>query len=171
MTDYELEYRKGRGVCGEPFPEFVAFFAEYPGRNSTVLDLGCGQGRDALFIARLGHHVRGIDVSETGIAQMLDDAKAEGLAVQGQVADVTDYTPESSFDVVIIDRVLHMLKQPEQRDSLLAKARHHTNPDGYILVADVPSNRELIVGAFREAPKWEVVDSTKNFTFAHHVGE
>jgi len=54
--------------CGQPFPEFVQFFVDFDQVNASVLDLGCGQGRDALFIARMGHDVLGVDLSPTGIA-------------------------------------------------------------------------------------------------------
>ena len=88
MTDYEKQYQKSRDVCGPPFREFVAFFERYHKTRAKVLDLGCGQGRDALFIARKGHHVLGVDISRTGISQMLEEAEREGLDVCGVVADV-----------------------------------------------------------------------------------
>ena len=55
MINYEKEYQNSRNVCGEPFPEIVEFFENYDDECATVLDSGCGQGRDALFIARKGH--------------------------------------------------------------------------------------------------------------------
>lgn len=81
MTDYEKLYQESPNVCGPPFPEFEAFFERYNKTQAKVLDLGCGQGRDALFIARMGHQVVGVDISKTGIAQMLEEAKQEGLEV------------------------------------------------------------------------------------------
>ena len=56
-----------------------------------MLDLGCGQGRDALFIARKGHAVVGVNISKTGVGQMLEDAKQEELDISGIVADVVCY--------------------------------------------------------------------------------
>ncbi len=76
MTDYEKEYQKNVDACGLPFAEFVAFFDTIKGKLK-VLDLGCGQGRDALMIARKGHEVLGVDVSPTGIKQMLEKARDE----------------------------------------------------------------------------------------------
>ncbi|MFC2081726.1 class I SAM-dependent methyltransferase [Candidatus Bipolaricaulota bacterium] len=65
---YESQYRERRGVCGEPFSEFAGFFASYAKQAARVLDLGCGQGRDALMAARHGHHVLGVDSAQTGIS-------------------------------------------------------------------------------------------------------
>ena len=53
-TDYEQFYRENPHGLGEPTREFVAFFDTYDRAQASVLDVGCGQGRDALFVARLG---------------------------------------------------------------------------------------------------------------------
>lgn len=79
MTDYEKQYKESANVCGPPFDDFVEFFEKYKKSRANILDLGCGQGRDALFIARMGHRVAGVDISKTGIRQMLDEAKKEIL--------------------------------------------------------------------------------------------
>lgn len=71
LVEYDAHYMKGPGQCGEPFPKVVAFFEAYAKRNAAVLDLGCGQGRDALVAARRGHRVLGVDLSKVGVAQMV----------------------------------------------------------------------------------------------------
>lgn len=59
-------YYQTENLFGNPYTELLSFFKEYlePGK---VLDLGCGQGRNAAAIARLGFEVIGIDNSEVGI--------------------------------------------------------------------------------------------------------
>ena len=83
MINYEKEYQNSRNVCGEPFLEIVEFVENYDDECDTVLDSGCGQGRDALFIARKEHSVLGVDTAQTGIEQMLEEAESEKLAVDG----------------------------------------------------------------------------------------
>ena len=68
------KYYKTENLFGQPYPELLAFFTEYP-KKGNVLDLGCGQGRDAIPLARLGFDVTGIDNSSVGIAQMNRIAK------------------------------------------------------------------------------------------------
>lgn len=167
LVDYDEHYRKGRGQCGDPFPVFVAFFDDYDRPRARVLDLGCGQGRDALLAARRGHHVVGVDLSEIGIAQMLEDADAEGLDVTGIVSDVLNFRSRRKFDVVLLDRVLHLLLDDDERVACLGRATSLTRKGGYVLIADVPKNRALIHGYFdAEAAQWNVVKRTKNFLFA-----
>ena len=67
MINYENEYQNSHNVCGEPFPEIVEFFENYDDECATVIYLGYGQGRDALYIARKGHSVLGVDKAQTGI--------------------------------------------------------------------------------------------------------
>jgi 2-polyprenyl-3-methyl-5-hydroxy-6-metoxy-1,4-benzoquinol methylase len=170
MTDYEKQYRKSRDVCGPPFPEFVKFFEHYEETCAKILDLGCGQGRDALLLARMGHHVLGVDISETGVSHMLEDAEREGLEVRGVVADVLEYEPSGAYDVVILDRVLHMFKDDGARTALLEKASAATKPGGFVLIADTPKHQDLIRSFFENHPEdWVTAKDKKGFIFVQKL--
>ncbi len=87
---YEALYLSDPNVCGAPFPEFVAFAERCDGGGRSVLDLGCGQGRDAFIFARRGFGVVGVDISPTGVTQITQHAcqglsysSSEGIAVGG----------------------------------------------------------------------------------------
>ena len=164
-TDYERVYQGQRHALGAPTPAFVDFFERYDKQLADVLDVGCGQGRDALFIARLGHHVVGVDLSETGIAHLLEDAQAEGLSIEGVVADLRDYEPTGEYDVVVVDRTLHML-DAETRLKVLARVCDATRGGGYVLIADekrnLPAFREWFAADDRD---WIVVKDTRGFLF------
>ena len=162
MTDYEKQYQKSRDVCGPPFKEFVTFFKQYDKTKAKVLDLGCGQGRDAIFIARMGHQVLGVDISRTGISQMLEDAGREALDVSGVVSDVVEYEPSGYYDVVILDRVIHMLKNDNNRSAVLEKASSVTVPGGFILIADTPMHMPFIRLFYSD---WVKVKNKKGFLF------
>jgi len=162
---YENLYRERRGICGEPFSEIAGFFESYGSEKARILDLGCGQGRDSLMVARHGHSVLGIDSSPTGIQQMLEDAGAEGLSVEGVVSDLADYKIGGTYDVIILDRVLHILEE-DLRIALLEQALQHVSPDGLVLIADMPSNKPALRAAFCQDPKkWSAVLDRKGFLF------
>jgi SAM-dependent methyltransferase len=172
MTDHEAQYRESRDVLGPPSPEFTAFFERYEGNRATVLDLGCGQGRDAHFIARLGHHVLGVDISPTGVSQMLQQAEQEGLDMQGVVADLIEYEPSGEFDVVLLDRVLHMLDCDRDRTRVLDRASAVIRPAGFILVADTPKHQDLIRSFFASRPQdWTTIHDKNGFLFAQSCGQ
>ena len=58
---------------------------------SSVHHLGCGQGRDTLFITRKGHTVLDVDAAKTAIKQMLKLAVLENLNVNGVFAGIIDF--------------------------------------------------------------------------------
>lgn len=166
IDKYEQLYRNERDVCGPPFPQFVEFFDSFDQQNCRVLDLGCGQGRDALFIARKGHTVLGVDLSETGIFQMLMDARKESLSIEGVVADIVEFEPSGEFDVILFDRVLHMLRDDDDRIVVLETICQHTKPHGFVLIADMPKNMDLLVEFFeRKQGLWNKRVQDKGILF------
>ncbi|WP_420860273.1 class I SAM-dependent methyltransferase [Marivivens marinus] len=147
--DYDRLYRDAPDALGPPSKPFVDFFKRVAGRRLTVLDLGCGQGRDALFIARMGHEVLGVDIAPHGIAALNEVAEAEGIPARGVVADIVDFQPEAMFDVLLLDRTLHMLAEGP-RLSVLARLLDHVEPGGWVLISDeapnMPGIRQVIAG-------------------------
>jgi len=166
MTNYDKEFQKNRDACGPPFPEILSFFDRFGGFQVKVLDLGCGQGRDALPIARMGHSVFGVDISKTGIAQMLEAAKRESLQVEAEVADISEYNILEKYEVVILDRVLHMLDDDVQRLMVLDKSINATSHGGFIIIADTPKHLEIIRSYFdNRTREWEKIKDKKGFLF------
>lgn len=80
--DYDKLYGETRDALGPPTKAFVDFFDRLETKQARVLDVGCGQGCDALFIARAGHRVVGVDLSPNGIRDLTEAARREGLHIQ-----------------------------------------------------------------------------------------
>ena len=139
--DYDKLFRETPDALGAPTPVFVEFFKRVEKERARVLDVGCGQGRDAVFIARLGHDVVGVDLSPHGIRDLRAAAQKEGLAVEGIVADVVDYLPEGKFDIILIDRTLHMLPEGK-RLGVLERLLDHVCAGGWVLIADESRNMD-----------------------------
>lgn len=137
--DYDALYAKTPNALGEPTKIFVDFFSTLPKTHLRVIDVGCSQGRDALFIARLGHAVLGVDLSPNGICDLNAAAKRENLDINGIVADITAFKPDKPFDVVLIDRTLHMLDKPA-RLRALHNLLPFVKPKGWLLIADETTN-------------------------------
>jgi SAM-dependent methyltransferase len=71
-----------------------------PGR---ALDVGCGEGADAIWLAQRGWSVTGIDVSEVAVSRARGVAELAGVAVEWKSGDVLGMTlPAGSFDLVSI---------------------------------------------------------------------
>ena len=109
------KYYQTENLFGEPYPELIEFFAEYP-KKGKVLDLGCGQGRDAIALARLGYSVTGIDNSKVGIEQMNQIGQDENLDLVGQVGDIYAFDRFSEFDIVLLDSMFHFAKKDKEKE-------------------------------------------------------
>lgn len=155
---YDRHYRADPAVCGDPFLAFSAFCLRVP--PGRVLDLGCGQGRDALMFARAGHSVFGVDVSGVGVAQLEAAAQAEGLDVEARVGDIRHHDAARPYDIVILDRVLHMLPE-DDRGPTLQRAMDAVTPGGHLLVAGGPQGM-VPVRATVEAQGWGLVRAARN---------
>ena len=164
-TDYEKIYQHQRHALGDPTQEFVTFFDRYDKQTADVLDIGCGQGRDALFIACRGHHVVGVDMAATGIAQLLEAAQADDLNIEGVVADLRNFEPGGTYDVVVIDRTLHML-EADTRLGVLERVCHSVREDGFVLIADEKSNLPSMRAFFEtDSHRWATLKDRKGFLF------
>ena len=167
--NYDALYGATKDALGPPTDVIVAFFDDYGNERARVLDVGCGQGRDALFIARRGHRVTGVDLSPNGISDLSAVAEKESLPIEAIVADITTFVPSGAFDIILIDRTLHMLKKAEAR-SVLARLCRHVTADGWVLIADETSNIEGFEAVLADADEnWKTVMKKKGYLFAHRV--
>lgn len=167
--NYEKLYSQTPNALGEPTSVFVDFFDTHPLKNIRLLDVGCGQGRDALFIARKGHRVVGVDISPSGIAEMLAVAVKDNLPVSGDIADIRAYCPDGEFEVILIDRTLHMLTEPE-RLAILQKLLSHVSVAGYLLIADERSNIPGFKSVLDQSGRsWSVILSKNGYLFVQNI--
>ena len=75
--DHDKIYGEARDALEQKTSIFVDLFNQFDQQDARVLDVGCGQGRDALFIARKGHRVVCMDISANGIRDLKDAASRE----------------------------------------------------------------------------------------------
>jgi len=128
---YNRHYEKDE-YFGKPYPGLVEFFSSYPERN-RLLDLGCGQGRDALFLGRIGYRVVGVDISDVGIQQLNTAAQKEKLQVKGLVADIYSFAISDEFDIVLLDSIFHFYKRDiDEEKGLLKRIIEEIKPGGLI---------------------------------------
>ncbi len=117
MDTYDKYYRT-ENLFGAPYPELLDFFKNNPNRG-TLLDLGCGQGGDAIPLARMGYAVVGIDMSAVGIKQMNAIAQQDNLPLRGLVADVYTYDNFGSYDFILLDSMFHFAKNDIEKETEL----------------------------------------------------
>lgn len=113
---FEDVYRSGTAPwdIGRPQPAFVEL--EEAGEIvGSVLDLGCGTGENALYLAEKGHEVVGIDGAPTAVRAARAKAKERGLAVDLRIWNALDLDAlHREFDTVIDSGFFHTLDDHER---------------------------------------------------------
>jgi len=129
---FDKTYDEKPEMFGHPYRELQNYFDNCPIRGD-LLDLGCGQGRDSIFLASLGYKVTAVDSSKVGIQQMLNKAQSQGLRIDGIVSDVLDLDMEKNFNVILFDMLLHGFEKTTQLE-LLGKYSNSLNKKGVLCI-------------------------------------
>jgi SAM-dependent methyltransferase len=95
----------------------------------TALDLGAGEGRNALWLAERGWRVTAVDFSAVAVDR--GRGGPGGSRVEWQVADVTTYAPDRAFDLVLVC-YLHLPRSAMV--PVLARAASWVSPGGHLVV-------------------------------------
>ena len=88
-------------VYGTAPNAFIAQHIDRLPKGGTVLDLGGGEGRNALFLGSQGYDVTLLDYSEVALEKATTWAKREGVPLQTLHADITTWTPERTWQAVV----------------------------------------------------------------------
>ena len=118
---------------GRPSSEIVSLAERLPA-GACVLDAGCGEGRNARFLAARGFHVDAFDVSAAGVGKLTRMAAADGVHVNAWVEDLNTFEFSRSYDLIISHGVLHLLERHAWA-RVIAQMKEHTRPGGVNVVA------------------------------------
>ncbi|MFF2085249.1 class I SAM-dependent methyltransferase [Nocardia sp. NPDC058176] len=139
---WEDFYREREQVwTGNPNPLLVR---EVDGlATGTALDLGCGEGADAIWLAERGWRVTAVDVSATAMDRGEQRAAAAGLTIAWERHDLQATFPAGSFDLVSAQFLHSPVEQPDERAGILRRAAAAVAPGG-----------TLVVGGHAGWPSW-----------------
>ncbi len=134
---WEARYRSTRGEEGRVWSGRVNAAVERevsalsPG---TALELGCGEGGDALWLAARGWTVTAVDISATALAVGAAETERVGLAdrIDWVRADLSTWEPSSTFDLVTSAFLHSPVELP--REEVLRRAASAVTPGGRLLV-------------------------------------
>ena len=88
--------------------------------KGRALDVAMGKGSNAVFLARMGYEVEGVDISPEAVSQALEKARKAKVTLKAQVADLEgEYViRKGSYDVIICFRYLQRSLIPQIKNGL-----------------------------------------------------
>jgi SAM-dependent methyltransferase len=101
-----------------------------------ALDLGCGEGADACWLAERGWTVVAVDISDTALQRAAAEAEARGLGdrIEFVQHDLSDSFPDGTFDLISAQFLHSMI--PFDRPRVLKRAAGAVRPGGTLLIVD-----------------------------------
>jgi SAM-dependent methyltransferase len=98
----------------------------------AALDLACGEGRNAVWLAERGWRVTGVDFSDVAVAKAARLAAGRGVEGEWVCADLLAFTPApSAYDLVV---VFYLQVPAAQRERIMRAAAGGVAPDGTLLI-------------------------------------
>jgi SAM-dependent methyltransferase len=100
--------------------------------QGRALDIGAGEGADAIRLALLGYEVDAVELSAVAAAKIKHFAAQADVKVNVAVADAQHYTPDGLYDVVVCNGVLHYIKD---KDFVVSRIQQATCEGGINVVS------------------------------------
>ena len=131
MTHYEDKYREEDFYWGlEPNKMcYEVMRLRPPVKPYRVLDIGCGEGKDAVFFARNGYRVTAFDIADAGLEKARRLAEYHRVDIDFFKGDVNDFRLDQEFDIIFSSGVFHYIGK-EQRERLIGNLKEHTAVNG-----------------------------------------
>lgn len=145
---------------GNPNAALVAELEERPLSAGSALDVGCGTGGDAIWLAAQGWSVTAVDISGAALDQAAKAAEAAGMAdsIRWQQADVESDFPEGSWDLVNVA----YLHSPVAlvRETILRRTADVVAPGGTLVIIAHLGTVHWAEGADNHKPSFPTIDET-----------
>jgi SAM-dependent methyltransferase len=125
---------------------------------SSALDLACGEGRNAVWLATRGWSVTGVDWSRVGLAKGAELAGTVGAAVDWVHADVLTWTPPTTYDLVLL-AYLQVGAADRRRAMQLAAAATAPGGSVFVVAHDLSNLVDGVGGPQNPDVLWRVEDA------------
>lgn len=144
---WEEEYRKDTLAFSAEPNAAVKEFEHLLGMAASILEAGCGEGQNVLYLAKRGFRdIDAFDISEAGISKLKRLCELNSVSVNAFVQDLTAYRFEKRYDLIISFAALCFVEKSAWR-KFIADAKANTNVGGihimHIFTDSVPASPDI----------------------------
>lgn len=171
-SKWDTAYRTGdyKQYWGLSYPsqELVGFLAAttFP-QGSVALDVGCGAGQEAVFLAQQDFRVIGADMSSEGLAIAKAHAQAAGVYIELHQTDITQLDlPAQSVDLINDRGCFHVISD-DKRPAVVRKLAQLLKPGGKMLLRGCRQNDHDETHFFPITPEVIAQYFAADFTWQH----
>src|SRR3989344_3305357 len=129
---FDEKYKSEKCLWGKEPIKSVKSILKYK-NSGDVLDMGVGEGRNSIFLAKQGFNVTGVDISKEAIEKFKRIADGENLKVEGIREDIRNFKFNKKYDVIISATTLHFLDEKSIK-KIIEKMKAHTKLNGINLI-------------------------------------
>ncbi|WP_419767989.1 class I SAM-dependent methyltransferase [Arcobacter sp.] len=108
-------------------------------KDQTVLCLGEGEGRNAIFLAKEGFDVEAIDASDIGLNKLFEQSKIENVEIKTACMDINDWQVSKKYGAILFS-FLHL--KIDELKTLIKKIETSLEKDGFF-VCEVFSKNQI----------------------------
>lgn len=138
---YDHRYGENENLFSEQPKSTVVDAMQYVQPPARTIDIGTGQGRNAIFLAQHGFKVEATDISPVGIDQLKATAQKEGLQVESKIQDARREL-EGEYDLVVCCNILHHLPAIDAEE-FLQMIKAHTKSGGLNVVTAISNDGDF----------------------------
>ena len=148
---YDQAYGRHGALFGVEPSSLLAQQLELIPADATVLDIGCGQGRNSLYLARRGHVVHALDPSSVAIHAVTSAATAQGLAVEPKLCGFEGHDAlAGTYGVVLAFGIIQVLDRAQLAE-LASRVSSWLAPGGLLFVTAFTTEDPCISAGIRGA--------------------
>ncbi|MGD8506705.1 MAG: class I SAM-dependent methyltransferase [Candidatus Bathyarchaeota archaeon] len=166
LTDYFEKLYEGSTCKWGTKPDFILTHFQDLFPKGLVLDLGVGEGRNALFLAERGFDVEGIDISKTAVDRCLQLAKNRNLSIRAHACDMRELEiPEEKYSLIVTAGASLNFLRKSEIEEIVAKMKTGIKKKGSVYVSVVSTNESLY-----KKLKAEQTPIEENTFYVSHIG-
>lgn len=147
-------------------------------KNANILEAGCGEGQNVLYLAKNGfHNIDAFDISEAGISKLKRLCIQNGVDINAFVSDLREYRFNKKYDLIMSFAALCFVEKNTWKHFIL-DAKESTNTGGihimHIFTDEVPASDDIkpfAVGLAHDGELKELYNDWEILSFQSYIFE